>query len=82
MPWILSCPWLLQCSSLALFPAHYPVAASAAVVEPMEEDKEEEGNDEVDVEQGSSTIDPVPNQTSAEVEKEVVLAQEDSAMAE
>ena len=62
MPWILACPWLLQYSSLALYPSHNPAVGSIAIVEPIEEDKKEEEDDVADMEEGSSTENLSPKQ--------------------
>ena len=43
----------------------YTVVASAAIVEPVEEDKKEERDEVVDMGEGSSTQDLVPKQVPA-----------------
>ena len=44
--------------------------ASAAAVEPIEEDKEGEEDDKVDIEEGSSNEDLLPKQVPVEPEEE------------
>ena len=53
------------------------------MVEPIEEDKEKEEDDEADVEEGSSTEDLAPKQAPAEIEEEgAVPAHENGAAVE
>ena len=67
---MLSCPWLLQYSSLAPFPSCNPAAARAATAEPIKEDEEKYEDDEVDIEEGSSNKDLLPKQVPVEPEEE------------
>ena len=82
--WILTFPWLLQCSSLAPFPAQNQAVVSIATIGMIEEDEEEEEDKEAEyIDQGSSTKDLVPKQAPVEVEKEgTMLEQEDRTVLE
>ena len=51
-------------------------------MEPIEEDKKEEKDNEKDIKEGSSTEDLVPKQVLAETEESSVPAQEDGVMVE